>query len=112
MAFEKIKETGMQESLLRSYLAFLFEHEDEDEVLGEFEESGGGGYKEDGPMDDLDDKDTPATSEVSAIGGGAIVGFTGPLGMKGGNPWEKKKKGKKKSYEPSMRAFGGGSEVE
>lgn len=61
--------------------------------------------------------------EVSAIGGGAmgmagepsgqVRGHTGPLGSDNRSPKLKKdKKKKKKSYEPSMRAFGGASEVD
>lgn len=91
----------------------------ESEILGELE--GEGGFKDDGPEDPMDDSETP-TNEVSAVGGGAmgmagqpsgqIRGYTGPLGMKGGNSAEKKRKKNKKHYEPSMRAWGDGSEVD
>ena len=52
-----------------------------------------------------------AIDEFSAIGGGAIAGHTGPLGSDNRSPHLKKKKKKDKQYEPSMRAFGGASEV-
>lgn len=60
--------------------------------------------------------------EVSAVGGGfmgtpgqpsgQIRGHIGPLGSDNRSPKLKKKKKKKKQYEPSMKAFGGASEVD
>lgn len=59
----------------------------------------------------LSEEEEEAIDEFSAIGGGAIAGHTGPLGSDNRSPHLKKKKKKQKQHEPSMRAFGGASEV-
>jgi len=68
--------------------------------------------KEIDEIEDLLNKFT--LDEFSSIGGGAVRGHIGPLGSDNRSPYlksDKKKKKKKKHYEPTMRAFGGASEV-
>lgn len=54
--------------------------------------------------------------EVSSIGGGMVRGHIGPLGSDNKSPYldgsDDDKKKSKKQYEPSMRAFGGATEVD
>lgn len=58
----------------------------------------------------LETQQDEEVDEASVVGG--IAGHIGPLGSDNRSPHLKGKKKKKKQYEPSMRSFGGASEVD